>query len=63
MDAVPGCHQSPDGVHAYNSAVKFFAPSGVHKQHLMVLGLSFLEVAYFFGGKFRDKCFTGQNKP
>ena len=29
----------------------------------MALGLSFLEVTYFFGGKFRDKCFTGQNKP
>ena len=50
-------------VRAYNSAVNFFAPGGVHKQHLMALGLSFLKVAYFFGGEFRDKCFTGQNKP
>ena len=49
-------------VYAYNSAVKFFAPSRVHKQHLMVLGLSFLKAAYFFGGEFRDKCFTGPNK-
>ena len=37
---------------AYNSAVNFFAPSRVHKQHLTVLGLSFLKVAYFFGGEF-----------
>ena len=36
---------------------------GVHKQHLMALGLSFLEAAYFFGGEFRDECFTGPNKP
>ena len=50
-------------VRAYNSAVNFFAPGGIHKQHLTALGLSFLEVAYFFGGEFRDKCFTGQNKP
>ena len=48
---------------AYNSVVKFFAPGGVHKQHLMALGLSFLEVAYFFGSEFRDECFTSQNKP
>ena len=39
-------------VRAYNSAVNFFTPGGVHKQHLTALGLSFLEVAYFFGGEF-----------
>ena len=50
-------------VYAYHSAVKFFAPRGVHKQHLMALGLSFLEAAYFFGGEFRDGCFTGPKKP
>ena len=50
-------------VYAYHSAVKFFAPRGVHKQHLTALGLSFLEAAYFFGGEFRDVCFTGPKKP
>ena len=28
----------------------------------MALGLSFLEAAYFFGGEFREECFTGPNK-
>ena len=50
-------------VYAYHSAVKFFAPHGVHKQHLTALGLSFLEAAHFFGGEFRDVCFTGPKKP
>ena len=50
-------------VYAYNNAVKFFAQRGVHKQHLTALGLSFLEAAYFFGGEFRDGCFTGWKKP
>ena len=49
-------------VRAYNSAVNFFSPGKVHKQHLTVLGLSFLEAAYFFGGEFRDECFTGPKK-
>ena len=48
---------------AYHEAVKFFSPGKVHKQHLTVLGLSFVEAAYFFGGEFRDVCFTGPNKP
>ena len=43
--------------------LKFFAPGRVHKQHLMALGLSFLEAAHYFGGEFRNKCFTGPNKP
>ena len=50
-------------VYAYNNAVKFFALRGVHKQHLTALGLSFLEAAYFFGGEFRDGCFTDWKKP
>ena len=50
-------------VYAYNNAVKFFAPHGVHKQHLTALGLSFLKAAHFFGGEFRDGCFTGPKKP
>ena len=49
-------------VHAYNHTVKYFAPSGVYKGHLMALGLSFLEVAYFFSGQFRDPAFTGRKK-
>ena len=49
-------------VHAYNHTVKYFAPGGVYKGHLTALGLSFLEVAYFFGGQFRDPAFTGQKK-
>ena len=49
-------------VHAYNHTVKYFVPSGVYKGHLTALGLSFLEVAYFFGGQFRDPAFTGQKK-
>ena len=49
-------------VHAYNHTVKYFAPGGVYKGHLMALGLSFLEVAYFFGGQFRDPAFTGRKK-
>ena len=49
-------------VHAYNHTVKYFAPSGVYKGHLTALGLSFLEVAYFFGGQFHDPAFTGRKK-
>ena len=49
-------------VRAYHDAVNFFSPGKVHK-HLTVLGLSFVEAAYFFGGEFRDECFTGPNKP
>ena len=49
-------------VHAYNHTVKFFAPGGVYKGHLTALGLSFLEVAYFFGSQFRDPAFTGRKK-
>ena len=44
-------------VHAYNSAVKFFTPGGVHKQHLTALGLSFLEAAYFFGSRVPRRMF------
>ena len=50
-------------VHAYHACVRFFAPGGVHKQHLTALGLSFLEAARFFGGEFRDEAFTGRKKP
>ena len=49
-------------VHAYNHTVKYFAPGGVYKGHLTALGLSFLEVAYFFGGQFCDPAFTGHKK-
>ena len=49
-------------VHAYNHTIKFFAPGGVYKGHLTALGLSFLEVAYFFGGQFRDPAFTRRKK-
>ena len=49
-------------VHAYNHTVKYFAPGGVYKGHLTALGLSFLEVAYFFGGQFHDPAFTGRKK-
>ena len=49
-------------VHAYNHTVKYFAPGGVYKGHLTALGLSFLEVTYFFGGQFRDPAFTGRKK-
>ena len=49
-------------VHAYNHTVKFFAPGGVYKGHLTALGLSFLEVSYFFGSQFHDPAFTGQKK-
>ena len=49
-------------VHAYNHTVKYFVSGGVYKGHLTALGLSFLEVAYFFGGQFRDPAFTGQKK-
>ena len=49
-------------VHAYNHTIKFFVPGGVYKGNLMALGLSFLEVAYFFGGQFRDPAFTGWKK-
>ena len=49
-------------VHAYNHTVKYFAPGGVYKGHLTALGLSFLEVTYFFGGQFRDPTFTGRKK-
>ena len=49
-------------VHAYNHTVKYFAPGGVYKGHLAALGLSFLEVAYFFGGQFHDPVFTGRKK-
>ena len=49
-------------VHAYNHTVKYFAPGGVYKGHLTALGLSFLEVAYFFSGQFHDPAFTGQKK-
>ena len=50
-------------VYAYHTCVRFFAPGRVHKQHLTALGLSFLKVARFFGGEFRDEVFTGRNKP
>ena len=49
-------------VHAYNHTVKYFVPDGVYKGHLTALGLSFLEVAYFFGSQFRDPAFTGWKK-
>ena len=49
-------------VHAYNHTIKYFVPGGVYKGHLMALGLSFLEVAYFFGSQFHDPAFTGRKK-
>ena len=49
-------------VHVYNHTVKYFVPGGVYKGHLMALGLSFLEVAYFFSSQFRDPAFTGWKK-
>ena len=49
-------------VYAYNHTIKYFAPGGVYKGHLTALGLSFLEVTYFFSGQFRDPAFTGRKK-
>ena len=40
----------------------YFVPGGVYKGHLTALGLSFLEVAYFFASHLRDPAFTGQKK-
>ena len=47
---------------AYNHTVKFFTPGRVHKGHLMVLGLLFLEATYYFGSEFCKECFTGEKK-
>ena len=44
---------------SYNLAIEYFTPGTIHKGHWTVLGLSFLEAAYFFGSKFREECFTG----
>ena len=47
-------------IFSYNWAVQYLCGGGVHKGHRQALAMSFLEIAWFFGGQFRDEKMTNK---